>query len=310
MARVSIGVPVYNGARYLAEALDSIVSQTYRDLEIVIGDNASTDATEEICRDYASRDPRIVYRRHPRNLGASANYNFVFDRSSGELFKWAAHDDVLGPRLVELCVDAFDREGPELVVAHTRTRLIDEAGRTIRDFDDPIDQGGETAPERLRRMLLVEGSRSLLNMCFPVFGLIRSEALRRTGRIRNFPRSDTVLLVELGMLGRFVELPEYEFLRRTHAHSSVLTAEAGGSAAATEKALAAWYDPSRGDRYPMTRSRLALGFLGAIRRGRMGPVDRAHCLGVFGRWFGRNFRIIGGDLKLGLRDWLRSAMRS
>ena len=95
--RVSIGLPVYNGENFLEFALDSILGQTFQDFELIISDNASTDATESICRRYAAKDSRIRYYRNPNNQGAAQNYNRVFALARGEYFKWAAHDDVCKP---------------------------------------------------------------------------------------------------------------------------------------------------------------------------------------------------------------------
>jgi glycosyltransferase involved in cell wall biosynthesis len=88
--RVSIGLPVFNGEKYLAEALDSILSQTYRDFKLIISDNASTDRTEQICREYAAKDRRIRYYRNEKNIGAPKNFNRVFELSSGKYFRWDA----------------------------------------------------------------------------------------------------------------------------------------------------------------------------------------------------------------------------
>src|SRR5438270_1690210 len=104
MHKVAIGMPVWNGEAFLSEAIESILAQTYGDFELVISDNASTDATAEICRSYAQRDARIRYIRQEKNIGANSNYNGVFRRSSGEYFKWAAHDDVLAPEFIYECV--------------------------------------------------------------------------------------------------------------------------------------------------------------------------------------------------------------
>src|SRR4051812_43091384 len=98
---LSIGIPVYNGARYLRMTLDSLLAQTYRDFEIIISDNASTDDTELICRAYAARDPRVRYHRAPVNLGAPANYRRAFDLSTGDYFKWQNADDIIAPTFVE-----------------------------------------------------------------------------------------------------------------------------------------------------------------------------------------------------------------
>lgn len=90
---VSIGMPVYNGAQYIREALDSLLAQTFTDFELIISDNASTDATQSICEEYAHRDPRIRYVRQAENKGALANFQFVLDHAQGGFFMWAAADD-------------------------------------------------------------------------------------------------------------------------------------------------------------------------------------------------------------------------
>ena len=105
---VSVGLPVYNGERYLAEAIESVLRQTFADFELVISDNASTDRTAEICRSFARADGRVRYHRNEANLGALPNFNRVFDLGRGRYFKWAAHDDVLRPELLRRCVDVLE----------------------------------------------------------------------------------------------------------------------------------------------------------------------------------------------------------
>ncbi|MEO1000408.1 MAG: glycosyltransferase family 2 protein, partial [Pseudomonadota bacterium] len=112
---MSIGLPVRNGARFLDEAITSIRAQEFGDFELIIADNASTDATEEIARDHAAADPRISYLRQPRNLGAAANYNETFRRARGHYFKWAAHDDRLAPGFLGTCIAALEAR-PEAVL--------------------------------------------------------------------------------------------------------------------------------------------------------------------------------------------------
>src|SRR4051794_3298661 len=92
--KLSIGLPVYNGENFLAHAVDSILAQDFRDFELIISDNASTDRTAEICRGYAESDPRVRYVRFETNQGGSRNFCYVFELARGEYFKWAAHDDV------------------------------------------------------------------------------------------------------------------------------------------------------------------------------------------------------------------------
>lgn len=97
-------MPVYNGSKYLVQALDSLLSQTWSDFELIISDNASTDDTEAICKSYASLDSRIRYFRQPENLGALANFEFLLNKAQGQFFMWAAADDIWDPQWIEtLC---------------------------------------------------------------------------------------------------------------------------------------------------------------------------------------------------------------
>src|SRR5437879_6275032 len=106
--RVSIGLPVFNGEKYLAKALDSLLSQEYEDFELIISDNASADETGRICENYARRDSRIRYSRNTCNIGLAPNHNRVFNRSRGELFQWAAYDDEYSRQMLKRYVEAFD----------------------------------------------------------------------------------------------------------------------------------------------------------------------------------------------------------
>src|SRR5687767_6393032 len=100
---LSIGLPVYNGQRYLHAALDSLLGQDFDDFELIIADNASTDETEAICREFAARDRRIRYHRNTANVGAVPNHNLVFELARGKYFKWAAHDDECHPGMLRSC---------------------------------------------------------------------------------------------------------------------------------------------------------------------------------------------------------------
>ena len=136
--RVSIGLPVYNGQRFVEEALHSLLKQTYRDFEIIISDNGSNDRTEAICRECASTDDRVRYYRNDENRGAAWNFKHVVDLSKGEYFKWAGHDDICAPEYVERCVDVLDRM-PQVVLCYTKSILIDECGTPLRQCRDGVN---------------------------------------------------------------------------------------------------------------------------------------------------------------------------
>src|SRR5574341_1733201 len=122
---VSIGLPVYNGERFLVEAINSLLAQTYTDFELIISDNASTDRTDEICMSFQASDARIRYYRQKTNIGGGNNANFTFKVAKGKYFCWAAHDDVYAPRFLEECVAVLDG-APEVVLSHTIVAEIDE----------------------------------------------------------------------------------------------------------------------------------------------------------------------------------------
>ena len=129
---VSIGLPVYNGERYLEQAIDTILAQTFQSWELIVSDNASNDRTEEICRGYMAREPRIRYHRQERNIGIARNFNAVIDMARADYFKWHAHDDLCAPTLVERCVEALEAN-PTASAAFTKTVRIDAEGATISD---------------------------------------------------------------------------------------------------------------------------------------------------------------------------------
>jgi glycosyltransferase involved in cell wall biosynthesis len=210
--RISIGLPVYNGAAYIAQSIDSLLAQTYDNFELVICDNASTDATEAICRAYAARDPRVQYHRNARNRGVGYNHRRAFELSRGEYFRWAGADDITHPRLLEQCAAALDSQ-PSAVLAYPRTLLIDDAGAVIEEYEDRLHLQGPDPVQRLRVYLKV------IRRCNAVYGLIRSEVLERTGLLGDIVGADMCLLAELTLHGTFFEVPEFLFSRRIHAGS-------------------------------------------------------------------------------------------
>ena len=211
--RVSIGVPVRNGERYLAEALDSLLGQTYKDFELLISDNASTDQTESICREYAEKDGRVRYYRSRYDVGLANNYNFLFLRARGEYFKWAAADDVHEPDYVARCLEVLDSD-PTTVLAYGKARFIDQNGESLDDIDPGYDLRSDDADERLRYVI---SSSHWVNA---IFGLIRPDALARTQLMPSYAGADYTLLGELALAGKFVEVGDPLLRRRLHPGAS------------------------------------------------------------------------------------------
>ncbi len=207
---VSIGLPVYNGERYLGAALDALLGQGYADFELIISDNASADRTAEICRDYAAQDPRIRYFRNEYNIGINPNFNRPLQLARAPLFRWAAHDDLVDREFLGACVEML-RTAPDAVLAQSHVRIIDTDGRELGTYDGGLI-GTESADlaERFAALIL---SRHL---CTDLFGVVRTDALRRIRGIGNYYGSDRAALAALGLLGRFVHVPRLLFMNREH----------------------------------------------------------------------------------------------
>lgn len=212
--RVSIGLPVYNSERYLRPAVESILNQTFSDFELIIRDNASTDGTPEIARELAARDARIRFIKVERNEGVAANFNRVFSLARAPYFRWHPADDLVAPEQLERCVQILDAD-PEIVLAYPRTTLIDEAGRETEDYDDGLHLDDPSASVRFKQYTKSVG---LVNVHY---GLMRSEVLRRSILLLDFVSADVVMLGELALRGRFHEIPDRLFFRRTHAQGSL-----------------------------------------------------------------------------------------
>lgn len=200
-------MPVYNGEEFLGVAIDSLLAQTCGNFELVISDNASTDATESICRAYAAKDARIKYQRNTVNIGASENYNSVFRRSTAPYFKWASSNDYCAPEFLARCVEVLNANADTALV-YPRTRLFRVTLDDAQDYQDSVDIRDENAVVRFERMIAQLGLNNIMN------GVMRSAPLKRTPLIKPFFASDCVLMAELALYGKIIEYPEFLFYRR------------------------------------------------------------------------------------------------
>ncbi len=210
--KVSIGLAVYNGEKYLDEAIQSILSQTFEDFELVISDNASTDKTDEICKSYLAVDSRIRYHRNETNIGGANNENLTFKLSRGQYFRLAAHDDVCGPDLLKRLVQALD-ENPQVVLALTSIMRINENGEQI----EVVKRENATQGSPSKRFCSLTNR---VHDCEATYGLIRSDIMRQTDLQRNYPDSDRTFLCQLSLYGKFYLVDEVLFYKRIHPQMS------------------------------------------------------------------------------------------
>lgn len=269
--RLTIGLPVFNGERYLAQSLESLLSQTFADFEIIVCDNASTDATAEICGQYAARDRRVRYHRHPRNIGAARNFQSALALARTPLFKWASADDICLPQFLERCVAGLE-EFRDAVLVFPSALLIDAEGRVLGEYEDP-DVFDADREARFDRVL------STLERCNIQYGVAYTDVLRRTGGMRSFNSGDVVLLAELALYGKLRRLSERLFLRRMHA---------AASSAMDEEERANFYNPEGRSRFALDGWKLAASLVGVATRAPGGLAAKGRALAValrHLRWF-------------------------
>jgi glycosyltransferase involved in cell wall biosynthesis len=272
-------MPVYNGARYLALAIEAILEQTLTDFELIISDNASTDGTREICERYRERDARIRYYRNDYNMGASWNFNRVYSLARAPYFKQAAHDDICAPTFLERCVEVLDRD-PTVVMAYPRTILIDDDGGEIERFQDTLDLREERPHQRFQHFHHVFGHWSI---CHPIFGVMRVAPVAGRDILPPFISSDVLLLGELSLHGKIVEVPEYLFSLRWHAGASTVA-----NKPFAKRAL--WFDPKLANSIsiPLTSYRWLYEYLRMVSTVTMTPYERLRCYQQMPRWVYRH----------------------
>lgn len=289
--KISVGLPVYNGANFLERAIRSILDSDYQDLELIISDNGSTDATESICQAAAAVDSRVRYYRNAENLGASRNYNRTFELARGQYFKWHAHDDECHPAMLRRCIEALETSPQSVVMVYPLGELIDEDGNTITSILDRMALSDPRPHKRLAHLLRT------LNMCDGVFGVYKTTYLERTGLIGPFVGADYVLLGELAMLGEIAELDEVLFRLRAHDLRSM-------QANPTTRDKTAWYDPKAAKRKVVLPNweQMVWALLQATWRAPLPLGDKLLCLATVPTvHYWRRFKTWGGLVKRRLK---------
>jgi glycosyltransferase involved in cell wall biosynthesis len=286
LPKISIGLPVYNGENFLKEALDSILSQTFKDFEIIISDNASTDRTETICREYAAHEPRIRYFRSRFNLGASNNFNRVLTLSTGKYFKWISHDDLHDRNFLSKCIQVLDNDH-SVVLVYTKAITIDGEGRTIRkEWGTGREFGSVKTHKRFKEGL----SPPCDPIPLPIFGVVRANILRKSQLMEGYPDCDRALLAELSLYGRFYRIPEPLFLQREHKN------RAGPSLSENPYWAVTFWDSRKIGKIVIPHWALLHRYLLAIYNAPLSLHDRFCCHKELGKWIYRQWRLLIKDL--------------
>jgi glycosyltransferase involved in cell wall biosynthesis len=276
--RLSIGLPVYNGAQFLDRCLEALCSQTFRDWELIICDNASNDRTVEIAERWRARDARIQISLANENMGAAANFNKAFSLARAELFKWCAVDDLLEPDFIQHCIDALDRN-PDAVLAYSGAVDIDEEENFIREIYDnkwDVDFGAPETDRRFRYLICADHS------CIAIFGVIRTAVLRQTAVIAPYVGSDRVLLAVLGLHGKLLRVGDRLLLHREHKGRSVNEVK-------DLRKRAAWFDPRKSGSNVYPHWRYFVEYTKAVCAVQLSIHMRMRCAFELVRWLRRGY---------------------
>lgn len=272
---VSIGMPVYNGERFIGQALESLLSQDYENFELIISDNASTDNTPAICKDYMAEDRRIRCYKNEQNLGIVKNFNRVFNLSNGKYFMWAGDHDMWHPTFISKLVSTLE-EDPQVVLAYPRTILIDVDGHALMTFPDRIDTRNMAIVQRYKQIVKFMGWGNM------VYGLIRRDAIARTGNYRNLYFADKVFISELSLLGTIAQIDEPLFFRRrnrppevgdAHVKSMIYRMDPSNAASSLKRSM--WY--------LISESHIA--FLKGLISSNIGLREKMELFGFLARFF-------------------------
>lgn len=259
---LSVGLPVYNGGKYIAQAIESILSQDFENFELIISDNCSTDQTRDICLHYRDRDRRIRYHRFDENLGMLPNFLNVLGRSAAPFFMFATHDDLRKKTFASTCLRPLMSE-PSLALVFTRSSVLDADSNYLGIAMDGLNACQDSPGERFRHIIWEIG------MCNAMLGIFRMSMLKKITCWGKALFGDTLLLAELSLLGKIRQMEEPLFIRRLTRNYNYTSHEERNSQ------LMAECDPklfSEGISFP--HCRLGYGHLEILNQSNLGDAEK------------------------------------
>ena len=203
---LSIGMPVYNGAKTLEKAVLSVLAQTTTEIEIIISDNGSTDATPDICAKMAKTDLRVRFVRQPTTLSITDNFKFVLKEAKAPFFMWAAHDDIREPHTAEAFITAL-QANKDAILAFGDLIEVTDGKPAPRVFD--FVNAGLSPSARLRK--------SAMGQLYHIYGIWRTEAVRKIEWETTAWWVDTPFMMAASLLGDFIHVPGPRFIYQFNA---------------------------------------------------------------------------------------------
>lgn len=205
---VSIGIPAYDEGKYISDTIESVLSQTYNNIELIISDNCSTDDTTQKVKEIQVKYPEVRLVEQKKNIGAIQNFNFLKKEAIGDYFMWLGGHDIILPNYVEECLALFEKNS-ELILVYSKAKFFSQNKESYQNRDAHAD---------LKTIGLdpVNGAMKVLNpsLCTAIHGVFDAKK-GKTNLLRNIPIGpDNVFLFEIALLGEFDEVNDYLYFRR------------------------------------------------------------------------------------------------
>jgi|SRR3989344_1237284 len=210
---VSIGLPTRNGEKSIKKSVESLLSQSFKDFELIISDNASLDHTEKICKRFAKRDKRIIYIRQKRNIGPDKNFMFVLKKAKGKYFMWAADDDWWDPNFISRLKKSLDQHLKYGVAMSSCVRIYENG-----EIRDKIKFSSKNSLTKLSHFKLFTKMIRGDPIHIFIYGLFRSNLLKKMTK-RPFPKcmaADRVFMCQTALTARFYSLSDFLYFRRVY----------------------------------------------------------------------------------------------
>jgi glycosyltransferase involved in cell wall biosynthesis len=256
---VSIGMFVYNEARFIRHSLAALLSQDYPNLEIIISDNCSTDDTAAICSELTKNDSRVRLINQLSNIGAANNSVLVLNEARGKYFMWASGHDLWSSNSVSECVKALEAY-PTAAIAYAQSSWVDADGAPIGKRVAEYDTRGL---DPISRFFTVYWGN-----LHPVLGVFRMQYLKEVRRIFSCVGSDQLLLAELSLRGDFIHVKSAIWWRREFrnekSYSQKLSRYSGNEFKLTDN----WIDRT----FPLLR--LPIEIVKVILRSSLLPIEK------------------------------------
>jgi glycosyltransferase involved in cell wall biosynthesis len=204
---VSIGLPTFNGEKWIEETINCLLKQDYPNFHIIISDNASTDSTGKICKAFPDNYENIKYFRQDNNIGGSENFNFLIQKAHGKYFMFAGDHDLFDLSYISRCVKELEQNN-NINLCYSKSHLIGEEGDFIEEMNDTIITTGMSP---VRRYIYFLKNADRLNM---LYGVIRLDVLKNIRGFKKIIGPDDAILAELSLKGAFYQINEPLFFRR------------------------------------------------------------------------------------------------